>query len=51
MVSRQKGLIVNISSVGGVTYLQTPAYGIGKAAVGVLHRINAVCLSAKFEND
>jgi len=32
MVPRKSGLIVNVSSGGGITYLFTPAYGIGKAA-------------------
>lgn len=33
MVPRKQGLIVNISSLGGVRYLFNVAYGIGKAAV------------------
>ena len=33
MVPRKQGLIVNISSFGGQTYLFNVAYGIGKAAV------------------
>lgn len=33
MVPRQKGLIINISSAGGIVYLFTPAYGAGKEAV------------------
>jgi dehydrogenase/reductase SDR family protein 1 len=33
MVPRKQGLIVNISSFGGVRYLFNVAYGIGKAAV------------------
>ena len=32
MVPQKDGLIVNISSVGGLTYLFNVAYGIGKAA-------------------
>nr|CAB3237648.1 dehydrogenase/reductase SDR family member 1-like [Phallusia mammillata] len=32
MVKRRKGLIVNISSAGGILYIETPAYGIGKTA-------------------
>ncbi|CAK8672213.1 unnamed protein product [Clavelina lepadiformis] len=32
MIKRRKGLIVNISSVGGKLYFQIPPYGIGKAA-------------------
>jgi dehydrogenase/reductase SDR family member 1 len=32
MVPRKKGLIVNISSFGGQTYLFNVAYGVGKAA-------------------
>ena len=33
MVERKDGLIVNISSAGGIRYLFNAAYGIGKAAV------------------
>ena len=33
MVPRRNGLIVNISSFGGQTYLFNVAYGVGKAAV------------------
>ena len=33
MVPRRQGLIVNISSYGGVRYLFNVAYGVGKAAV------------------
>jgi NAD(P)-dependent dehydrogenase (short-subunit alcohol dehydrogenase family) len=33
MVPRKQGLIVNISSFGGVRYLFNVAYGVGKAAV------------------
>ena len=33
MVRRQRGLIVNISSQGGQTYLFDVAYGVGKAAL------------------
>ncbi|XP_078486227.1 dehydrogenase/reductase SDR family member 1 [Ciona intestinalis] len=32
MVQKRRGLIINISSVGGILYFQTPAYGVGKAA-------------------
>ena len=32
MVERKEGLIVNISSAGGIRYLFNAAYGIGKAA-------------------
>ncbi|GAU99373.1 hypothetical protein RvY_10389 [Ramazzottius varieornatus] len=32
MVARKSGLIVNISSMGGLLYLFTPAYGVGKTA-------------------
>ncbi|KAK0422975.1 hypothetical protein QR680_007905 [Steinernema hermaphroditum] len=32
MVPRKKGLIVTLSSIGGVRYIFTPAYGIGNAA-------------------
>jgi dehydrogenase/reductase SDR family protein 1 len=33
MVAREKGLIVMISSFGGMNYLFNVAYGIGKSAV------------------
>ena len=53
MVPRKQGLIVNISSFGGQTYLFNVAYGIGKAAVdrmavdcGIeLKKQNVACLS------
>jgi dehydrogenase/reductase SDR family protein 1 len=53
MVPRKQGLIVNISSFGGQTYLFNVAYGIGKAAVdrmavdcGIeLKKHNVSCLS------
>jgi len=31
MVPRRKGLIINISSIGGLAYFGSPTYGIGKA--------------------
>ena len=34
MVPRKQGLIVNVSSPGGLTYLFNVAYGVGKEAVG-----------------
>lgn len=53
MVPRKQGLIVNISSLGGQSYLFNVAYGIGKAAVdrmaidcGIeLKKHNVACLS------
>ena len=33
MVPRKQGLIVNISSIGGVRYLFNVAYGIGKVNI------------------
>lgn len=53
MVPRKQGLIVNISSYGGQTYLFNVAYGVGKAALdrmavdcGVeLKKYNVACLS------
>jgi dehydrogenase/reductase SDR family protein 1 len=53
MVPRKQGLIVNISSYGGQTYLFNVAYGIGKAALdrmsvdcGIeLKKNNVACLS------
>jgi hypothetical protein len=41
MIKQKSGLIVNVSSMGGQTYLFTPAYGIGKAAV---------CISLSLQN-
>lgn len=35
MVPRKSGLIVNISSAGGLAYLFNVAYGIGKEAVSL----------------
>jgi dehydrogenase/reductase SDR family protein 1 len=40
MVPRKEGLIVNVSSYGGVRYIFNVAYGIGKAA---LDRMAADC--------
>ena len=31
MVEKKRGLIVNVSSAGGLTYLFNAAYGVGKA--------------------
>lgn len=53
MVPRKQGLIVNISSMGGLQYAFNAAYGIGKAAVdrlsndcGVeLRKSNVACIS------
>lgn len=53
MVPRKQGLIVNISSFGGQTYLFNVAYGVGKAALdrmavdcGIeLKKSNVTCLS------
>ena len=35
MVPAKQGLIVNVSSGGGMQYLFSVAYGVGKAAVSV----------------
>lgn len=35
MVPAKQGLIVNLSSAGGLRYLFNVAYGVGKAAVSV----------------
>jgi dehydrogenase/reductase SDR family protein 1 len=32
MVEKKRGLIVNVSSAGGLTYLFNVPYGVGKAA-------------------
>ena len=53
MVPRKQGLIVNISSFGGQSYIFNVAYGVGKAAVdrmavdcGIeLKKHNVACLS------
>jgi len=36
MVPRKQGLIVNISSIGGLTFLFNVPYGIGKEAVSII---------------
>jgi dehydrogenase/reductase SDR family protein 1 len=36
MIPRKSGLIVNVSSFGGINYLFTALYGIGKMAVNYL---------------
>ena len=36
MVPRRRGLIVNVSSAGGLQYLFNVAYGVGKQAVSEL---------------
>jgi NAD(P)-dependent dehydrogenase (short-subunit alcohol dehydrogenase family) len=38
MVPRKQGLIVIISSPGGLRYLFNTAYGVGKSAVSVRER-------------
>ena len=35
MVEKKSGLIVNVSSFGGIRYLFNVAYGIGKCAVSI----------------
>lgn len=53
MVPRKQGLIVNVSSIGGLRYLFSVAYGVGKEAVdrmavdcGIeLRKHNVACLS------
>ncbi len=39
MIPRESGLIVNISSPGGLSYLFNVPYGIGKEAVSLLFHI------------
>ena len=39
MVPRKQGLIVNVSSRGGLSYFFNVAYGIGKEAVSVPRQI------------
>jgi NAD(P)-dependent dehydrogenase (short-subunit alcohol dehydrogenase family) len=53
MVPRKQGLIVNVSSTGGVGYDSNVAYGVGKAAVdrmaidcGIELRKHNVCMLA-----
>ncbi|CAH3192044.1 unnamed protein product [Porites evermanni] len=47
MVPAKQGLIINVSSIGGLTYLFNVAYGIGKAAV----RATYYRLQNEIEND
>ncbi|CAH3167913.1 unnamed protein product, partial [Porites lobata] len=47
MVPAKQGLIINVSSMGGLTYLFNVAYGIGKAAV----RATYYGLQNEIEND
>jgi len=42
MVEAKKGLIVNISSMGGLTYLFNVPYGVGKAAIDRMSQDTAV---------
>ena len=42
MVKAKKGLIVNISSMGGLTYLFNVPYGVGKAGVDRMTQDTAV---------
>ena len=37
MVPTRRGLIINVSSFGGVSYLLNVAYGVGKAGVSLLN--------------
>ena len=37
MTEVRQGLIVNVSSAGGITYLFNVAYGVGKAAVSYVY--------------
>ena len=48
MVDKKDGLIVNVSSPGGLKYLFNVAYGIGKAACD---RMAADCAVELKEND
>ena len=42
MVARQSGLIINVSSSGGLMYLQNVAYGVGKCALDRMTQDTAV---------
>ena len=37
MVPAKQGLIINVSSIGGLKYYFNVAYGVGKAAVCLFH--------------
>ena len=43
MVPAKQGLIVNVSSAGGLGYLFNVAYGVGKAAVSVYYCLCTHC--------
>lgn len=45
MAKRKRGLIVQISSIGGLQYLFNVAYGVGKTAVRLKRRRKPVPLS------
>jgi len=47
MTIRKQGLIVVISSAGGLRYLFNVAYGIGKAAVSLSALFSSIILSMK----
>lgn len=47
MTIRKQGLIVVISSAGGLRYLFNVAYGIGKAAVSLSAFFSSIILSMK----
>jgi dehydrogenase/reductase SDR family protein 1 len=47
MTIRKQGLIVVISSAGGLRYLSNVAYGIGKAAVSLSAFFSSIILSMK----
>ena len=42
MVPRNQGLIVNVSSVGGLRYLFNVSYGVGKEAVSYVYYVKCV---------
>ena len=45
MVPAKQGLIVNLSSSGGLKYLFNVAYGTGKAAVSNQHKLRNIIIS------
>ena len=49
MTPRKSGLIINISSIGGLKYLFNAAYGIGKEAVRCIRLTIFMKYFAKFD--
>lgn len=47
MVPRKQGLIINISSFGGVRYILNAAYGVGKVRVTIVEFFYLYCFNEK----